>query len=262
METKYSTFSAKKPSILTTGIAFGTNEMAETGVSMALNGGKMYAIEGMTGDMDDGIMKELMQDGLSSAMSMWSGAMMQKQEVVLSSAYNLGRTTVLGYIGSSKALAHMKTLKGKKLGMFSKIFGKSEEAKATNARLIADFTKMDIDSTSNSDNPLAKHNQMSSKLQFESLQVNKEGVNSRLAKIQIDGIRDSFEMKLKTSSFTQKDKVLIQKLTGVRNVSDDYIKKLNTLSASMVFQDSNGNWIGGNEAMVSMLNSMNFNRVN
>ncbi|OIO17822.1 MAG: hypothetical protein AUJ81_01100 [Helicobacteraceae bacterium CG1_02_36_14] len=119
---------------------------------------------------------------------------------------------------------------------------------------------MNVDSIASSNNPQTHNATIQNKQQFENLQVNKEGVRSQLARLQTDGMRDTFEMKLKTSSFFNTDKTLISNMTGMLTVTDVDIKKLNSLSSSMVSQDSSGNWVGGNQAMIELLSALRLQR--
>lgn len=247
-------------STLTTGVGLGVNEMAESGTSMFLTGGRRLVVEGMTKDMEEGVMKDMLQDGMSSAMSMWSGGIMQLQESAMQKVIAGGGIFVAAQYSRSKIGNFMKGKKGRKLGMLSKFFGANDK-KAEEARLIADFTKMNVDSNSSSNNPLLHHNKILTKQRFESIQVQKEGVMTQITKVDMDGSRDIFEMKIKTSSFFNTDKRLIQQMTGITVVTDKEIKKLNALSSNMVFQDSSGNWIGGSESSIALLNSLSLQRV-
>jgi len=258
METTVNTFSSKASTTLTTGIAYGVNEMAETGMSMGLSNGRRYVVSGMTDDMDDGIMKEMLQDGLSSTMSMWTGAVMRAQESVLEKTIAVGAVAVGAWYGKSRLKGFLNG-KGRKMALLGKFIG-SNNSKAEEERLIADFSKMNVDSIASSNNPQTHNATIQNKQQFENLQVNKEGVRSQLARLQTDGMRDTFEMKLKTSSFFNTDKTLISSMTGMLTVTDVDIKKLNSLSSSMVSQDSSGNWVGGNQAMIELLSALRLQR--
>lgn len=255
----YKSYTAK-PSMLSTGVQYGLNEMVETGFSMGLQSGRKTVVDAVTSDIENDFLKDVLQDGLASGMGYFSGKLMQKQEDLLDTAFTKGVGLVGAWYTKSFIANKLRGLKGRKLKLLSK-FLSDTDTKAEECRLIADFVKMDIDTSANSHNPLARQNVWSSSLQNESFNVQKEGVASQLAKIQIDGMRDSFEMKIKTSSFFNTDKDLIRKMTGISTVTDKEIKKLNALSSSQVFQDSEGNWIGGNEAMISLMNGLGLHRV-
>jgi len=259
---KYSTYSSKGINALGTGAKYGVNEMTETAFSMGLNTGRRTVVEGITKDIENQFLNDIVQDGLSAGLGYFSGQAMQIQEDVLSSAFKSSATIVGAWYTKSLAKKTiMRGLKGRKLGMLSKWLG-SNDKKVEECRLIADFAKMDLDTTSNSQNPIAHQKRYESKYKHESLEVSKEGVRASLSKLQIDGMRDSFDMKIKTSSFFVTDKNLIKKMTGLQVVTDKDIKKLNALSRSMVVEDSNGNYIGGNQVMSELLSSLNLQRAN
>ena len=261
-ELKYQTYSSK-PSILATGTQYGVNEMVETGTSMGLQEGRKIVVSGITSGIENDFVKDMIQDGLGAGIGYFSGQIMQKQEKLLESSFNATRVLVGAWYSKSFIRDKFKSSfkKGRKASMFSKFLG-STDNKAEECRIINDFGKMDIDTSANANNPLTRQNVMQNKFQHDSLQVNKEGVNSSLAKLQIDGMRDTFEMKVKTSSFVADDKNLIRKMTGKTMVDSKDIDKLNSLSSSMVFQDSNGKWVGGNEAIVTLMNGLGIHRAN
>lgn len=256
---KYSTHSAK-PSMLATGTQYGVNEMVETGTSMGLQQGRKIIVEGVTSDIENPFVQDMITDGLSAGIGFFSGQLMQKQEKLLDTAFLAGSAAVVGWYSKSKLLNLMKGKKGKKLSMISKFFGDNDK-KAEECRLIADFSKMNMDSSANSHNPLTRQNMLENKIAHDTLQVRKEGVNTSMAKLQIDGMRDTFDMKIKTSSFFNTDKQLIKKMTGMISVTDKEIKKMNSLSSAHVFQDNNGNWIGSTQAQTELLNTLGFKRV-
>jgi len=255
----YKTYSSKGVSTLGTGVGYGVNEMTETALSMGLNSQRRNVVEGVTNNIDNPFLNDVVQDGVSAGLGYLTGQAMQFQEYALSKSYKVGATAVIGWYSKSKIKGFLKGKKGRKLGMISKFLGDNDK-KAEECRLISDFVKMDIDTTANAHNPQAQHNKLEGRFKFESLEVQKEGVRSSLASLEIDGLRDTFEMKLKTSSFFNTDKSLIKKMTGMTTVTDKEIKKLNALSSSMVSQDSNGNWIGGNEASINLLNALGLHR--
>jgi len=255
----YKTYSSKGVSTLGTGVGYGINEMAETATSMGLQSQRRNLIEGISSNVDNEFLNDVIQDGVGAGLGYLTGQAMRLQEHVLESSFKRGSVAVVGWYGKSKLKDFLKGKKGRKLSMISKFIGENDN-KVEECRLISDFVKMDLDTTANAHNPLAKHNRLEGRLKYDTLEVQKEGVRSSLAKLQVDGMRDTFEMKIKTSSFFNTDKQLIKKMTGMTTVTDKEIKKLNALSSSMVSLDSEGNWIGGNEASISLLNALGLHR--
>ena len=255
----YKTYSAKGISTLGTGVGYGINEMAETATSMGLQSQKRKLVEGMTDNIDNPFLNDILQDGLGAGLGFMTGKAMQFQEYALEKSFTVGATAVIGWYSKSKIKNFLKGKKGRKLGMISKFLGDNDN-KVEECRLISDFVKMDIDTTGNAHNPQTQHNRLEGRMKYEALEVQKEGVRSSLAGLEVTGLRDTFDMKLKTSSFFNTDKALIRKMTGMTTVTDKEIKKLNALSSNMVSQDNEGNWIGGNEASINLLNALGLHR--
>lgn len=259
-DVKYSAYSSKGIDVAGNGLKYGVNEMAETALSMGMNSQRKVIVEGITSNIENQFLNEIVQDGLSAGLGYFSGQFMQIQEKVLEGAFDRGAGLVVAWYGKSKLGDAFKGFKkGRKSAMLAKFLGATND-ETEKARLIADFVKMDADMTANSHNPLAQQQAIEGKYHHETLEVQKEGVRSELAKLQTDGMRDTFDMKLKTSSFFNTDKRLIQQMTGMPTVSEKEIKKLNALSSSMVSLDSEGNWIGGNEASINLLNALGLHR--
>ncbi len=256
----YQTYSAK-PSILGTGAKYGINEMVETGVSMGLMQGRKVVVEGITKDIQNEFVKDMLQDGLSAGLGFFSNQAMQLQEKLLEKGYNSGLAVVATYYnkGLIKRKFQQKFGRGRKATMFAKFLGGNNN-RAEESRLIADFVQMDIDSSASSHDTLARQGVLENQFVNETLQVQKEGVSADIARLQIDGMRDTFDMKVKTSSFFVTDKNLIKNMTGMSSVKDKHIKKLNSLSGSMVFEDSEGNYVGYAEAVTILMNGMGLHR--
>ena len=256
---KYTSYSSKGINALGTGVGYGVNEMAETALSMGLSSQRRTVVEGITNNIESEFLTDVIQDGVGAGLGYLTGKVMQAQDELLNKAFSSGGALVTAWYSRSFIKNKLKGLKGRKLGMLSKILGDTDKS-VEESRLMADFVKMDIDSSVSSHNPVASHNALEGRIKKESLEVSKEGVRSQLAGLQINGMRDTFEMKIKTSSFFISDKSLIKNRTGMTKVTKKDIAKLNALSSSMVFEDSEGNWIGGNQAMAELLNGMSLHR--
>lgn len=254
----YSAVSAKASQ----GASMGVSEMFETGAMRLMQEQRRDTIEGLTHDMEEGLFREMIEDGANSALGVWSSGIMIAQEALLDEGITRGRNLVVGLYASSKIknLFKGKYRKGRKASMFSK-FLSGNDSTAEKGRLIADFSKMDITASSSSHAPVTRESRVKSKYMYEEHEVNKEATRTRLAKLQLDGLTRSFDWKLKTSSFSSLDKYLIKEVTGVATVSDDYIDKLNSQSNAQSFKDSSGNWIGGNQANVMLMTGLGLHNV-
>ena len=235
--------------------------MGENAASFYVQGAKTTIVEGITSEIENEFLNEMVQDGLNAGLGYFSGQAMQLQETALNFAFNRGSKFAVAWFSTSVIKnQYQKFRKGRKATMLSKFLAGSDK-KAEETRLIADFVKMDFDGTANSHNPTARQKRHEAKYLHESLEVNKEGVRSNLAKLNADALTRTFDMKMKTASFFNTDKALIKEVTGLTTVTDKEINKLNALSNSQAFQDSNGDWIGGNEAMISLTNLLSLHRV-
>lgn len=260
LKTNFTTYSSKGINVGGTSLKYGVNEMAETAFSMYAQGERRSIVEGVTKDIENEFLNDVVQDGLSAGLGYFTGQAMQLQETLLDGSYKFGRNAVMAFYGSSFVKEKFKKFaKGRKAQMFSKFLSGSDK-KAEESRLMADFVKMDLDTSSSSHNPIARQKQHEAKYMHENLEVKKEGVRANLALLQAEGLNRTFQMKMETSSFFVTDKKLIKQITGMLSVTENDIKKLNAMSSAKVFQDSNGEWVGGNEAMVILMNGLGLHR--
>jgi len=255
----YNTYSSK-PSMLSTGFQYGVNEMVEDGLSMGLQSQRQILVSGVSESIENEFVSEIFTSGMSASIGFFTGKLMEKQEALLESAFTSTRGYIISwYAGRGFLKDKLKGRKGRGAVLLSKFLG-SNDKRAEECRLIADVGKMDIDTSSNSHSPLARQNTLESKFRLEQNEISKENARTNIARIQLDGMRDSFELKLKTSSFSILDKPLIKDMIGVDKVDSKTIHKLNALSSSMAFEDSSGNWVGGNEAIVRLINGLGLHR--
>ena len=137
----YKTYSSKGISTLGTGLGYGVNEMTETALSMGLNSQRRNVIEGVTKNIDDPFLNDVIQDGVSAGLGYLTGQAMRLQEDVLSSSYKIGASAVIGWYSKSKIKGFLKGKKGRKLGMISKFLGDNDN-KGEECRIISDFVKI------------------------------------------------------------------------------------------------------------------------
>jgi len=256
---KIYSYSSAGMDVLGNGSKYTVNEMVESATSQGMQHQKKTIVEGLTSNIDSDFAKDIVQDGLHAGLGYFGGQVMMLQDKALEAIYAKGVVKIGAWYSKSLIKDKLSGLKGRKLKNLAKFFSDSDK-KAEESRLIADFVKMDMDSSSNTGNPLVRLEQGKVKYIHDSLEVQKEGVRADLATIEINGKRDTFDLKLKTSSFTNLDKKLIRDFTGMPKVTKTDIAKLNAMSNSQVFQDSEGNWIGGNQAMVMLTNMLGLHR--
>lgn len=90
--------------------------------------------------------------------------------------------------------------------------------------------------------------------------INREAHDLRFANANNKAFADSLMIKTMTGSFTEMDRVLLQKVIGRSNFSQVPldIAELNQLREFMIIKDSNGKFVGLTEAFTSLVNGLGF----
>lgn len=206
--------------------------------------------------MDDGVLKDAINSGISI---MFSSALMlyiQKQEELLASITSKALALLVAILNpltaKVKGLAR-KFFKGAKAGMISNFLGVSTEARVGYANVVVTGA-----------NALFNRKQSESQFFYRADNVikNKEHIlNTKdqqlaYAKAKADNFNQTLLFKILTSKFTAADKEIIRKITGGSAEVD--IDKLNKIAEFMYVTDSAGNITGLSEQFLTMLNGLGY----
>ena len=205
--------------------------------------------------MDDGILKQAIDSGITI---MFSSALMlyiQKQEAVIQKILGLSVAAlgvVLGGVRDKAKQLFKKFSKGRKLAMFSRIFGDTQNDNATLANVVANVTQSAF-SAQQSSNQF--YNRAAGVMQQKKLIMHSKDQQLNYAKAKAETFNQTLMFKLLTSKFTATDKEILRKITGAESVDIDQINKV---ADFMWVKNDKGDIIGLSEAFMQMLNGLGY----
>lgn len=205
--------------------------------------------------MDDGILKDAINSGITI---MFSSALMlyiQKQEAVLDKIVNIAVkfliATVTPLFGAIKG-AIKKYAKGRAASMFSSFLGISTSDRIAYGQLIV-----------SSSDVLFSRKQAEQQFNFRAdaaykqreLLLHSKDQQLNYAKAKVDSFNQTLLFKLLTSRFTAQDKEILRRITGSTEVDID---KLNEVASFMYVKDDAGNITGLSEQFMTLLNGLGY----
>ncbi len=235
--------------------AFSVEEMAETALSMSMMGVRGDAMAAATDKIENEFLKEVVQDGVGAGFSVLSSAMMAAEQKVVEATFNRFGSVALGIALAGKNGVRTfarKFRKGRKASMMGRAVS-SLNLTTEDARLVADFGAMNVNGRSSVVSPSASQDAFSMTVSNNMQELQSEKVRTMQAGMALTTMKDSFEIKLKSSSFLDTDKPLIKKVLRVEVVTDEMITMLNSYSRASVFKDTSGNYIGTAQAQTELL---------
>ena len=205
--------------------------------------------------MDDGILKDAIDSGITI---MFSSALMlyiQKQEEVLQKIINAASTLFVTALSPltrvAKGLAR-KFFKGAKAGIISNFLGVSTEARVGFAQAVATGANAMFNSRQSGSQSYHRANMS---LQQRELLLHSKDQQLAYAKAKADSFNQTLMFKLLTSKFTATDKELLRKITGSSSIDIDQINKV---ADFMWVKDDKGDIVGLSEAFMQMLNGLGY----
>ena len=205
--------------------------------------------------MDDGILKDAIESGITI---MFSSALMlyiQKQEEVIHKILGVV-VSLLGVIlnpfaSKVKGLAR-KFFKGAKAGIISKFLGVSAEARVGYANAVVNGTNAVFNSSQSSSQ---NNGYVSNIIKQKEALLHSKDQQLAYAKAKADSFNQTLMFKLLTSKFTATDKELLRKITGSSSID---IEQINKVADFMWVKDDKGDIVGLSEAFMQMLNGLGY----
>ena len=205
--------------------------------------------------MDDGILKQAIESGITI---MFSAALMQyiqKQEEIIHKILGVV-VSLLGVILNPFARVARGLLnkfkKGVKVGMITRVLGVSSETRVGYAQVVTTGADAVFNSSqSNNQNNGYVNNIIK---QNEALLHSKDQ-QLAYAKAKADSFNQTLMFKLLTSKFTATDKELLRKITGSSSID---IEQINKVADFMWVKDDKGDIVGLSEAFMQMLNGLGY----
>ena len=205
--------------------------------------------------MDDGILKQAIESGITI---MFSAALMQyiqKQEEIihkiLSVVISLLGVVLSPFASKVKGLAR-KFFKGAKAGIISKFLGVSAEARVGYANVVVNGANAVFNSSqSNNQN----NGYINNIIKQNEVLLHSKDQQLAYAKAKADSFNQTLMFKLLTSKFTATDKELLRKITGSSSID---IEQINKVADFMWVKDDKGDIVGLSEAFMQMLNGLGY----
>ena len=205
--------------------------------------------------MDDGILKDAIESGITIMFSSALMLYMQKQEALLQkivdSVIALLVVALNPLSSKVKGLAR-KFFKGAKAGIISRFLGVSTEARVGFAQVVTTGANAMFNSRQT-------ENQFFHRASYIQQQKNQliatKDQQLAYAKAKADSFNQTLMFKLLTSKFTATDKELLRKITGSSSID---IEQINKVGEFMFTKDDKGEIVGLSEAFMQMLNGLGY----
>lgn len=205
--------------------------------------------------MDDGILKQAIDSGITI---MFSSALMlyiQKQEDIIRKILDI----VVGFLGLiltpllvKGTNLFKKFAKGVKLGIFSKIFGISAQERIQYAHLAVNMSNSAFNSQQSANQ---YYHRADNSLKQRDLVLHSKDQQLNYAKAKAETFNQTLMFKLLTSKFTATDKEILRKITGAESID---IEQINKVADFMWVKDDKGDIVGLSEAFMQMLNGLGY----
>lgn len=205
--------------------------------------------------MDDGILKEAINSGITI---MFSSALMlyiQKQEAIIGKIL----TAVIALLGvilnplTGKVLGLLnKFKKGVKLGIFAKIFGYSVQERVGVAQIVVDGANSTFNAQQSANQ---YYNRADGALKQREIIMHSKDQQLAYAKAKAESFNQTLLFKILTSKFTANDKEILRRITGGTAID---IESLNKVAEFMYVKDDSGNITGLSEQFMTMLNGLGY----
>lgn len=236
----------------------GVNEFFETLVTLAAYDGAREIIKKTTKDLDDGILKEAIENSLNVVAFGLVSVVVKQQEKFLYDVLHKYIKIILSYLGFSKLsflAGKLSKMKGFKFLTHLKIFNQRSKNDVLTAQVVAQVASSHVSlfGSSSSYDYFADF-----QVKNQALALEKEKHSAALAHYMQSALHDANLMKLLTGKFTAKDKALLKKLTGFDNIENKDIDALNNVKNFMFSFDAEGNPIALTEAFVSLINTVGY----
>ena len=205
--------------------------------------------------MDDGILKQAIDSGITI---MFSSALMlyiQKQEEFLNKILSIVvglLTTIFAPLIVKATGLFKKFSKGIKLGIFSKIFGISAQERIQYAQVVVNGANGVFNSQQASNQ---NTHYSDSIVKQKDLIMHSKDQQLNYAKAKAETFNQTLMFKLLTSKFTATDKEILRKITGVESID---IEQINKVADFMWVKDDKGDIVGLSEAFMQMLNGLGY----
>jgi len=231
-------------------------EFFETLIYMVAYDEARKMISDFTKDIDNPYLKEAVDSAMNVAVFGGIFMIIQYEEQIIEKVFNLASSLVTALIlMPKKGFSKLRGLRGRKLGIVSKIINGFNDDAVNKAQVI----------TSQLGNFIAgRNNQYQSMNLVEGSQLirksvfQKEDLNFKLGNAMASRYNETLLFKLLTSSFSEADKSILKKILGTYNPDSIDIDDLNKISSFMFVKDDSGKIVGLSEAFLELINGLGY----
>ena len=231
-------------------------EFFETLIYMAAYEEARKMISEFTKDIDNPFLKEAVESAANVAVFGGIFMIIQYEEKIIEYIFNL----VSGSVGvlmnmPKKTISRLKSLKGRKLSIMSKILGNFSDDGVKKSQVIVTQLGNFIQ---------GRNNQYQSIKLVEGAQDIRKGVYDRgeIAVNLVSSVTQNYHrsmiFKLLTSSFSQNDKTILKKILGTYDPDKIDVEDLNKIASFMFVKDSEGKIVGLSQAFLELVNGLGY----
>jgi len=231
-------------------------EFFETLIYMAAYEEARKMISEFTKDIDNPFLKEAVESAANVAVFGGIFMIIQYEEKIIEYIFNL----VSGSVGvlmnmPKKTISRLKSLKGRKLSIMSKILGNFSDDGVKKSQVIVTQLGNFIQ---------GRNNQYQSMGLIQGSQMirqsvwDKEKINLDLGNAMASRYNETLIFKLLTSSFSQNDKTILKKILGTYDPDKIDVEDLNKIASFMFVKDSEGKIVGLSQAFLELVNGLGY----
>ena len=205
--------------------------------------------------IDDGILKDAIDSGITIMFSSALMLYMQKQEAVIEGIIKKASVLLVAILSPVRRYAKNflgRFRKGRKLIRALRIFTDSNSDAIGYGNLVVTGVGSVFDAQQSANQAI---NRASLSLQQKEHIISKKDSNLAYAKAKADSFNQTLMFKLLTSKFTATDKELLRKITGSSSID---IEQINKVADFMWVKDDKGDIVGLSEAFMQMLNGLGY----
>ncbi len=231
-------------------------EFFETLIYMVAYEEARKMISEFTKDIDNPYLKEAVDSAMNVAVFGGIFLIIQYEEQIIEKVFNLASALVTSLILlPKKGFSKLKSLKGRKLSIVSKIIGNLNDDAVNKANVIVNQVGNFIAGRNNQYQSmnLVEGSQLIRKSVFQ-----KEDLNFKLGNAMASRYNETLIFKLLTSSFSEADKSILKKILGTYNPDSIDIENLNKVSEFMFVKDDSGKIIGLSQAFLELVNGLGY----
>lgn len=214
------------------------------------------------GNAKQNIALEVLSGGASFLFMSAMMEVIRREEKMIDYIFAAGEAVITVLWARNKGYAQgmlnkMKNVKGVKTIIRSKIF--SANTDNTNSFVAQVHQAMQtILQGRNASHDVA--NTISASNSSQDTAINREAHNLKYAELNNKAFHDSIMIKAMTGTFTPMDKLLLQKVIGRSDFQSVplNVEELNKIKEFMIVKDSNGNFVGLTDALMSFANGLGF----